>query len=84
MYDFKNDALTAVRTADQFQPIKSLYEPDSPVAGTLFEGLGAYILQRVEAQVVVVKGRAFFDKPEELPAPIPYIGAERTGLRERA
>ena len=76
IYEFDGGELKGIRTTDQFRPVRLSYSPDQPLRNTLFEPLGEYICRRVEAQLVVVAGRGFFDKPEELPAPIPYTPAE--------
>lgn len=81
VYGFQDSELTSVRTADRYRPVRFSYAPDQPVEDTLFASLGEYICRRIEAQLVVVAGRGFFDKPEELPAPIPYSTPELQAVR---
>jgi len=81
MYEFTDGELTGARTADLFCPTHFSHEPGQPVKDTLFAALGDYVCRRIETQLVVVAGNAYFDKPEHLPEPIPYTHMELRSTR---
>mgnify|MGYP000951252549 CR=1 FL=1 len=80
VYEFEGNDLSHVRTADQCTPRRFSYSPGHPVEGTVFAALGDYIRRRIESQLVVTRGKAYFGKPDVLPAPVPYAEYEMAGI----